>query len=261
VRCFIALPLPSEARLALASVVEELARRWPRLSWARGEGYHVTLAFLGEIEEAGAECAAGALARLAEPAFSFRFAGLGGFPPAGPWRVLYAGLDDRPERGTDQAGEPGPMARLYRSVNEALFDCARERGLPILNPDWRAGSGSAGGGPSGSSGGGAGARGGGGGGGRVFSPHVTLARVAQRRRGKKDGYEAQLRDEKARPRPLDFVHMTPNIESRLAGLWTIDSCVLYKSDLKAGGAVYTELNRVALEHGRQTSSGADTRGT
>ncbi|MDA8425862.1 MAG: hypothetical protein M0Z80_06955, partial [Treponema sp.] len=75
-RCFVALPLPDPARAALSSLAGTLAPRWPGLSWTKSEGYHLTLAFLGELDERGAACAAAALGRLDERAFSFRFSAL-----------------------------------------------------------------------------------------------------------------------------------------------------------------------------------------
>ncbi|HUW40598.1 MAG TPA: RNA 2',3'-cyclic phosphodiesterase, partial [Rectinemataceae bacterium] len=152
-RCFVALSLPDPARAALSGLAGALAREWPGLSWTNSEGYHLTLAFLGEIDERGLACAGAALARLDEAAFPFRFSALGGFPPRGPWRVLYLGIDDTPA-----GAQPSPARRIYASFNEALAAEASERGLGRLNAEW---------GPAG--------------GGRDFVPHITLARLPERR--------------------------------------------------------------------------------
>jgi RNA 2',3'-cyclic 3'-phosphodiesterase len=172
-RCFIALCLPEEARRSLARTAEACRKEldadraggdrpqprvsWapPRISWVRPEGYHLTLAFLGEIEGAAIEAAASALdAASGFEAIDCRFAGLGGFPfgggagkkgsSAGFWRVLFAELDDG-----------GGCAELHRAVNETLAERARLAGLPPLNPEW----------PKGGTGG------------RAFAPHITLARA------------------------------------------------------------------------------------
>jgi RNA 2',3'-cyclic 3'-phosphodiesterase len=121
-RCFIALCLPPEARKALASWTaayrqslttsfQALPRdKRPRLSWTRSEGYHLTLAFLGEIEAAAVETAAAALDEAGGSGpIAFGLEAPGGFSPKGPWRVIFAKLEDS-----------GGSARIYRQVNEAL---------------------------------------------------------------------------------------------------------------------------------------------
>jgi len=230
VRCFVALSLPDPARAALSGLAGALAREWPGLSWTNSEGYHLTLAFLGEIDERGLACAGAALARLDEAAFPFRFSALGGFPPRGPWRVLYLGIDDAPA-----GAQPSPARRIYASFNEALAAEASERGLGRLNAEW---------GPAG--------------GGRDFVPHITLARLPERRRGGRGAREGGIRGRGAReagrrgeptargPTGRDFAEMRAYIASALAGQWTIDRCSLYKSELGRCGAVYTELERRLL---------------
>jgi 2'-5' RNA ligase len=198
-----------EAQETLSALALDLSRRWPRISWAKSGAYHITLAFLGEVDAAGVESATEAVAALDAPAFVFRFAGIGGFPPRPPWRVLYVRMDD---------GSTGPAERIYRSLNEALVASARRHGLRPLNPEWRAEGGA-----------------------RAFVPHITLARMPDRRRGGKIGGNARKRGAEEEPRPLDIERMAANIESALAGQWTIDRCSLYKSELRPEGALYTEL--------------------
>jgi RNA 2',3'-cyclic 3'-phosphodiesterase len=204
-RCFIALPLPSDAR-------EELAR-WafayrqylgkgfaapdreprPRLSWTKSEGYHLTLAFLGEIEGRAVEVAATSLdATSGTGEIPFSFAGLGVFPGRGAWRVLFARIADE-----------GKSAAVHARVNRNLAELAAKAGLPPLNPEWRDGAPSPG---------------------RGFEPHVTLARAGARGGPGIPRTEAPL----------------------ISGGWTIGRCSLYKSELRRGGAVYTELRGVDL---------------
>jgi RNA 2',3'-cyclic 3'-phosphodiesterase len=154
VRCFIALRLPEEAGRALGNAAsayrEELSQSFatlgerqarPRISWTNAGAYHLTLAFLGEMEGASLE-AAGACLEAARGFgdIDFRFAGFGGFPGLGSWRVLFARLEDG-----------GRSAGLFRLVNEALVREAGRAGLGPLNPEWP--------------------------GAKPFVPHVTLARA------------------------------------------------------------------------------------
>lgn len=152
-RCFIALCIPPEARKALASwteayrqsleisfVTRDLDVR-PQLSWTRSEGYHLTLAFLDEIEGAAIETAAAALdAAGGSGPIAFSLEAPASFSPKGLWRVVFAKLKDS-----------GGSARLYGQVNEALATKAKEDRLGPLNPEW----------PTKKS----------------FTPHITLART------------------------------------------------------------------------------------
>jgi RNA 2',3'-cyclic 3'-phosphodiesterase len=154
VRCFIALSLPEDAGRALANAAsayrEELSQSFvtlgggqarPRISWTKEAAYHLTLAFLGEIEGPAIEAASLSLASAAGfGGIGFRFAGFGGFPGLGSWRTLFARLE-----------EGGRSAELFRLVNEALVREARRAGLGPPNPEW----------PSA----------------KPFVPHATLARA------------------------------------------------------------------------------------
>jgi len=213
-RCFIALPLPPEAREALARALSPLRSKWPRLRWTSPDGYHLTLAFLGEIGEPALACARRALGAAAQGrSFAFSFSVYDFLPPRGAPRVLFADLAEDPE---------GSSAFVHRVVNEALEAEARQAGLPPLNREW---AGIIPGEPG--SGGGAGGfpRGG-----RPYRAHITLARLNP-----------------GAPYPDRPALERASREARFPGApWTLDRCALYKSDLQRGGAVYTELASVAL---------------
>lgn len=222
-RCFIALPLPAEAREALVGVLSPIKSTWPRSRWVSTEGYHLTLAFLGEIEEPALGCAKRALDAVAGAgSFAFRFHGFGFLPPRGAPRVFVADLDEKPEHSS---------ARMYRLVNEALDAEARRAGVPPLNREWaevmpqaadagktaEAGTVPVSAEPRR-------------GGGRPFRPHITLARL-------NPGAPGPNRQSLASAAAGGAI---------LGGPWTLGRCVLYKSDLRRGGAVYTEIAGVAL---------------
>jgi RNA 2',3'-cyclic 3'-phosphodiesterase len=203
-RCFIALPLPDGARAALALAAERLEASWPELKWTRPEGYHITLAFLGEIDGKSVECAKAAIdAAAAARPVDLVFEGLGGFPPHGPWRVVVAMAED-----------DGASAVVHRLVNEALARHERTAGVGPLNPEW----------PDG----------------KPFRPHVTLARVGGPGAGGRQGPGGPHG-----PRELEAL-LGEAERKALSGSWTLDRCVLYKSELRPSGAVYTELKTVRL---------------
>jgi 2'-5' RNA ligase len=91
-----------------------------RVSWTTEGRMHLTLAFIGEVDAAGATRVAQALEEpCAEPAFEVRYAGMGAFPPRGAPRVLWVGV----ERGREHLRqlEREVQARL-RAAGVALED-------------------------------------------------------------------------------------------------------------------------------------------
>jgi 2'-5' RNA ligase len=97
VRAFIALELSSELRERLAAIQHDLRRLDPqaaRLSFPRVDGIHLTLAFLGDIDEAlvaDLHVTLGAALDGCQP-FMIELRGCGAFPDFGRPRVLWAGV-------------------------------------------------------------------------------------------------------------------------------------------------------------------------
>lgn len=50
IRSFLALEIPDTLRTQLASAQEEVRQELPKARWARPEGWHLTLKFLGEVQ-------------------------------------------------------------------------------------------------------------------------------------------------------------------------------------------------------------------
>ena len=121
IRAFVAVELTDELRSAIALVqtqvkaelARELRRTAPdaRLQWVRPEAIHLTLKFLGDIEDGQVEDIAQALAVAVSPQarFSMEVGGLGVFPDLRAPRVLWIGLSG-----------PGPLVSLAQSVDQAL---------------------------------------------------------------------------------------------------------------------------------------------
>ncbi len=63
-RTFLALEIPAEIAGYLGTVIERLAKRTEGVKWVRNEGIHITVKFLGEIEEAMVEPMREALAPI-----------------------------------------------------------------------------------------------------------------------------------------------------------------------------------------------------
>jgi 2'-5' RNA ligase len=112
VRTFVAVLLSDEVRAALAGAIGHLRSRAREVAWVAPENLHVTLKFLGAVDEERLPAVGQALAAVAAAARGFELviAGLGAFPTPTRPRVLWAGID----AGADA------LASLARAVEGAL---------------------------------------------------------------------------------------------------------------------------------------------
>jgi 2'-5' RNA ligase len=116
-RTFIAIELNDEARRYLQQQLQQLASALPRVRWVNPETLHLTLAFLGELDDTQLEQAIQASREVAQASTSFvvRIGALGIFGPAQNPRVIWIGL----------AGNLQPLldlqARLAKRLGDAGF--------------------------------------------------------------------------------------------------------------------------------------------
>ena len=88
IRLFVGIGLPPEVRRYLLSL--QTGIRGAR--WQRDDQLHLTLQFIGEVEETTADDIDAALSSIAAPAFQMTAEGVGVFgPPTAP-RMLWAGV-------------------------------------------------------------------------------------------------------------------------------------------------------------------------
>ena len=120
-RLFVAITPSAVALGEIESMVSPLRESRPDLRWASPQSWHVTLAFLGEVNEQTAGRLATRLERAAarHPGVGLRTAGGGAFPTAPRARVLWTGI-----RGDAQA-----LGKIARSVARA----AEKAGVPPLD--------------------------------------------------------------------------------------------------------------------------------
>ena len=105
IRIFVGVPLPDAVRERL----EKLCHGLPGARWVAPENLHVTLRFIGEVDEAEAEDIDAALAVIRHPAFPLSLAGADCFGSSKKVRVVWAGVE-----GSE------PLIRLYAKVESAL---------------------------------------------------------------------------------------------------------------------------------------------
>ena len=92
-RLFIALDIPPEIRARLTEYMERARVLAPGARWARVEGLHVTLKFIGHVDDAEVGRIRTALAPIKAAPFEVRFEGMGFFPNPNAARVFWAGVD------------------------------------------------------------------------------------------------------------------------------------------------------------------------
>jgi 2'-5' RNA ligase len=99
VRAFIAIDLEPQIKESLLSLVQELRAARADIRWVSGGGMHLTLKFLGPIDESQALRVKEVLKDVAcrHHAFPLRFEGTGAFPGETSPRVLWVGFAAQPE--------------------------------------------------------------------------------------------------------------------------------------------------------------------
>jgi RNA 2',3'-cyclic 3'-phosphodiesterase len=107
-RLFVAIAPPSAVLDELDIQVEPFRARRLDLRWTNREAWHVTLAFLGQVDEVATARLLPRLERAARRHHEIvlAFAGAGAFPSPGRANVLWSGI----------SGDRGALARLAESV-------------------------------------------------------------------------------------------------------------------------------------------------
>lgn len=106
-RLFTALELPSQIAFTLSLLRGGL----PGARWIDPENYHVTLRFVGDIDEPTADEIAGRLARVVRPSFNVEIEGLGAFGSRRP-HAVFAGVKNSPALKELQAEQERIMQRV-----------------------------------------------------------------------------------------------------------------------------------------------------
>ncbi len=189
-RLFVGVELDDRVRAAAADLAERLRRRLQRsrirvnARWIAPENLHVTLWFIGEVnDERGAEIARALEPAFATPSFDLHVKGCGAFPPSGPPRVFWLGLAS----GADSV--------------RCVYDEVKDRLAPLgFEPEKR-----------------------------LYSPHLTIARIKDIDRGAARRVRETLADV-----PAD------------CGSCRVAAVTLFRSRLSPKGASYEPLLRVPL---------------
>ena len=92
-RLFVAIDLPETVKSSLSQISGEMAGA----KWVAGAEIHLTLRFIGEVDPETFSRIRKKLSAVSSPPFALSLTGVGHFPPHGHPRVLWVGLEPRPE--------------------------------------------------------------------------------------------------------------------------------------------------------------------
>ena len=112
IRAFLAISLNPEVRSSLESFQKQVKGLLPPIKWVNPQSLHVTVKFLGDVEENRLEPLHRTIESVVQEfsSFSLQIEGIGGFPHLRAPRVLWAGI----------SGQVEELHMLVLHVEEAL---------------------------------------------------------------------------------------------------------------------------------------------
>jgi 2'-5' RNA ligase len=127
-RLFIAIELTDAIKIEIEKIVNKLREADCDVKWVRREGMHITLKFLGEVEEDKKNKIEDILVRVAGTTAPFKvsFRGIGAFPDLRRPRVLWIGIEDGGELLKEVA------EKLEASLDELNFPGEKRAFFPHL---------------------------------------------------------------------------------------------------------------------------------
>jgi 2'-5' RNA ligase len=112
-RTFIAVDIGESICDAAVSLQETLAKTGASVRWASAESLHVTLLFLGEVDDRDLHAVCRAVQEVAatEPPFALRVSGVGAFPNTRRPKIVWAGITEGAE----------PLQRLHDDLETRML--------------------------------------------------------------------------------------------------------------------------------------------
>lgn len=125
IRSFIAIPIHDEIKRSLGKLIATLRESGADIKWVRPDNLHLTLKFLGNIDDTQVTSITNRLDTIGEnnSPFSFKLSGTGTFPGPGRPRVIWVGL-----KGFE------PATGLFREIDDAMADEEFEREKRPFSP-------------------------------------------------------------------------------------------------------------------------------
>src|SRR5262245_40120929 len=93
-RTFIGIDIGDTIRANALALQKELAKTGTEVKWASANSLHITLLFLGDVDDRDLHAVCKSVQEVAasEPSFALRVSGVGAFPTARRPKILWAGL-------------------------------------------------------------------------------------------------------------------------------------------------------------------------
>jgi 2'-5' RNA ligase len=112
IRSFVAIELSPDIRTQIEKIQNELKGSSSDVRWVRSGGIHLTLKFLGGIQEEKIPEIAGVLSRCSAEtgSFAIRIHSLGAFPNTTNPKVIWIGVED----------ESGKLLKVQQSIEKSL---------------------------------------------------------------------------------------------------------------------------------------------
>lgn len=125
-RAFIAFELPSDIKVYLASVINAMSSRLKDVKWVDSDGLHITVKFLGEIEENKIELMKESLLHLENkyPPFTLTISHIDAFPNKKRPRVIVVHL----KNGIDI------MGNIFQDIENNLEKIGFEKEMRSFKP-------------------------------------------------------------------------------------------------------------------------------
>ncbi|MFH1317126.1 MAG: RNA 2',3'-cyclic phosphodiesterase [Candidatus Woesearchaeota archaeon] len=96
-RCFVAVNLPNDIKEQLGDIVKGLREEKGKINWVKPQNMHITLKFLGELDEIKAEFVKNKLETVKFSKFDLTLDKLGVFPSESFINVLWVGVKEKDE--------------------------------------------------------------------------------------------------------------------------------------------------------------------
>ncbi|MBM3512515.1 MAG: RNA 2',3'-cyclic phosphodiesterase [Alphaproteobacteria bacterium] len=126
IRLFVGLAIPE----SIVDQLDRLTGSMPGARWVEPENFHITLRFIGEVDEMDAEDLHHELLRVRAPRFSLTLKGVDAFGQGHKTRALWAGVDKseslnllrgRVDAAVVRAGQPPEQRKFVPHVTLARF--------------------------------------------------------------------------------------------------------------------------------------------
>lgn len=126
IRSFIAIPLADDVLRGAVRLLERLSSPGDGIKWVPSDNFHLTLKFLGEVDNVEVPDVCKAIRSVCEPSYPFElsFSGTGAFPDPSRARVLWIGVEDA----------SGELTRIVSQLDERLADLGFKREVRDYTP-------------------------------------------------------------------------------------------------------------------------------